>query len=344
MAAGMMASWRRSRCASRSLALPPGISGVARGSGDLLLAERDTTMDEHVAKGHDSSSSLRTVEQQRIADQVLIDETQNSGRDAAEVAFVQLLAPYERLLRRRLKTHVAPDVAQADDLLNEVRFRLWRRLRRKDALTLQPPATFSSYLYRITNNVVIEYHKRHTSRLGSLSLEAAQEQHPGWEPASHDWTDGSDAEALWQLHDDLLATTPYSSEESLSQRENIQRRGEQLALDYAQDGRSMAYQALLWVQQPQRNAYILFKLKGHSQKEIAEQLGMEPNKVSSWVYVAHEQFRAFYALLLWEEEGASADHIARALKIATNQVETYVERGRFLRARNQRRSDRVGGR
>jgi DNA-binding CsgD family transcriptional regulator len=60
--------------------------------------------------------------------------------------------------------------------------------------------------------------------------------------------------------------------------------------------------------------------------------------------MGHEQFRAFYALLLWEEEGARTTQIAEALKISPNQVETYVERGRSLRARNQRRSDQMGDR
>jgi RNA polymerase sigma factor (sigma-70 family) len=297
-------------------------------------------MDEHVAKGHDSSSSMRTVEQQRIADQQLIDETQNSQRPAADVAFEQLFAPYEGLLHRRLVVRVAPDVTQADDLLNEIRWRMWRRLRRKDALTLHPPATFSSYLYRIATHVMIEYHKRHAGPLGPISLEQLQERHPGNEPASNDWTDGSNAEVLWQLHDDLLPDTPDGAASPSPQRA-AQRRQTQLALEYAHDGRSLAYQAFLWVEGPCRVSYALFKLQGHSQKEIAELLRVPEGTVSSHVSAAHEQFRALYALLLWEEEGASTSRIARMLRISTNKVESYIERGRYLRARNPRRADHM---
>ncbi|HEV2237766.1 MAG TPA: sigma factor [Ktedonobacterales bacterium] len=303
-------------------------------------------MDDQGAMAHDSSSSLRTTEQQRMADQLLIDTTQNSARPVADNAFERLLAPHERLLHRRLVARVAPDVMQADDLLNEIRWRLWRRLRRRDALMLRPPATFTNYLYRIATHVMIEYGKRHPGRLLPISLEESQERHPGWEPSSPDWTDGADAEALWRFHDQLLAdaaASPTGHATPPGQRP-APRTPAQLALDYADDGRSIAYQALLWVHGPCRQSYLLFKLKGHSQKEIADFLGLALGTVSSHVATAHEQFRAFYALLLWEEEGASTAQIAKALLISSNQVETYVERGRYLRARNQRRSDQMGDR
>jgi RNA polymerase sigma factor (sigma-70 family) len=282
-----------------------------------------------------------------MADQRLIDKTQNSGRPAADVAFEELIAPHVAVLHRRLVARVAPDVTQADDLLNEIHWRLWRRLRRRDALTLRPPATFVNYLYRIATNVMIEYGKRNPNRLLAISLEESQERHPGWEPASHDWTDGSDAEALWQFHDQLLADAADAGQTSQSTplgRRPAPRTPAQLALDYAEDGRSLAYQALLWIQGPCRQAYLLFKLQALSTNEIVARLGLVPNTVSSHVRMGHEQFRAFYALLLWEEEGARTTQIAEALKISPNQVETYVERGRSLRARNQRRSDQMGDR
>jgi RNA polymerase sigma factor (sigma-70 family) len=280
----------------------------------------------------------------RAADQQLIYKTQTAQRPVADDAFKDLIARHESAMQAQVRDGSHADAMVNEDLLQVIRMRAWSRLRRKDPLILDEDATFGSFLHRIARNVLNDYY-----RLGSRlrqheeSLEARRERIPAWEPESPESVEmASDFEPHSLVSTELLVSMQGQVDSARQHdRHAAHQLYAELAERYALDGRHMEYAALTWVHGPCRDSFILHKVFEFKHQEIARRLHTAPGTVASHIVEGRKQFVALYALVLWEDDGASDRDIARRFGIELDQVAAFLERGRNLRERCQRRAASV---
>ena len=298
-----------------------------------------------------------------VDDQQLILTTQTAPRPAADHAFAALITRHASPVHAHVARSLSPDTSSVEDLVQLVRLRAWLRLRRAEPLILNERKTFEHYLCAVARNVVRDHHNElNEQRAHEDSLEDLQERSPERQLGSPEPAADRDGAPVHALRHALLATIPATALRQQQDRQLAHRAHDALTQHYALDGRSMEYAAATWVQGECRDAFILSIVAGLKQHEIATRLGIPLGTVGWRVSSGRRQYEAAYALLLWEEDGATEDDIARqfarlhgkndgadaaeiARRVASEaqRVPHYLQEGRKLRAGFLRRITKSGG-
>jgi RNA polymerase sigma-70 factor (ECF subfamily) len=167
-----------------------------------------------------------------LEEQQLIHKAAHGDRDA----FAQLLERYEKpVYHHALRMVGNPE--DAADLTQEVFLKVWQGLP-----AFQGDSAFSTWLYRVTGNVCIDFHRREKKRRGDLSLEGGE---------------GALSAALPDP-----APSPHGALEAKERSQSLE------------DG-------LAQLSDEHRQVLILREINGLSYEEIAQALGLSPGTVKS---------------------------------------------------------------
>lgn len=90
------------------------------------------------------------------------------AKKGSKDAFARLLERYERLVYHHA-LRMAGSVEDAEDLTQEVFLKAWMGLP-----SFQGDSSFSTWLYRLTNNACIDFLRREKKRRGDISLDAGE--------------------------------------------------------------------------------------------------------------------------------------------------------------------------
>ncbi len=153
-----------------------------------------------------------------------------------EAAFAELIRRYEKpVYHQALRLLNHPE--DAADVTQEVFFHAWRGLP-----AFQGDSSFSTWLYRLTNNAAIDLLRREKKRRGDLSLD--------------------DGERPW----DRLLTDPAPMPEAEAERAELRR---------------AVAEGLAKLSAEHRQVLVLREINGASYEEIGQILGLPPGTVKS---------------------------------------------------------------
>lgn len=113
------------------------------------------------------------LDQDDRLDRVLVQRVQ---RDGDAQAFEQLVRRHQGLVRAQLRRRLHGDVAQADELAQEVILRLWRKLGQ-----YRGEARFGTWLFRLAYTVFLEHHRQ--GRLAMTHVDELPDPGADAEPA-----------------------------------------------------------------------------------------------------------------------------------------------------------------
>jgi RNA polymerase sigma-70 factor (ECF subfamily) len=176
-----------------------------------------------------------------------------SGRGDEE-AFRCLVERYMNLVVGYFVHRVGGGGQQAEDLAQDVFFKLWRHAARYSV-----KAKFSTYLYSVAHNTLVDFMRRKGTRFEEVSVDDEKER-------------------------DLIAETADSG---------VPEPLEKLALD---EQISLLKQALAKLRLPEREALLLVLADGLSYKEVSEILGIPEGTVKSRLHAALARLRKFLSL------------------------------------------------
>lgn len=198
---------------------------------------------------------------QQLSDMELVNQVAHGGN----AAMTELVGRYEAPLRRYILRLCTPCAPYKDDLLQESFLKFYRNIHDFDA-----SLKFSTWIYRIVHNVVIDHVRHHGSR-----------------PAmSVPFEEGGEAE-------DLFLGARFRPEEQVEK----------------QEFHNAVQQILKKIPEQQRSAFVLRFFEEKEYDEIGDILKQNTNTIATWIRRAREIFRKEAMQIglrwYWEEDHGS---------------------------------------